>query len=67
MAIVTLLICSIGAAQNNHQNHQIFSVNKLPPKADFFAFESEYLAKMAGNRHQDLYHLPQSMGQIGAS
>lgn len=30
--------------QNLHSNHQVFSENKLPPKAGFFPYESEGLA-----------------------
>ncbi len=30
--------------QNLHNNHKVFAINKLPPRADFFAYESSKLA-----------------------
>ncbi len=33
------------AQQKNHFNHQIFEENKLPPRATFFAFETNQISK----------------------
>lgn len=33
----------VGQEQNLHNDHTLFGVNKLPPHADFFAYESEEL------------------------
>ena len=36
--------------QVNHFNHKIFEENKLPPRATFFAFESEKISNMQNSR-----------------
>ena len=33
-----------GQEQNLHNDHKVFGVNKLPPHADFFAYETSDLA-----------------------
>ena len=44
--IVLLLISMSAFSQNQtwHKDHEIFSVNKLQPRADFFAYENEELS-----------------------
>jgi beta-galactosidase len=43
MATLALLLfaSATSTAQDLHADHTVFAVNKLPPRADFFAFESE--------------------------
>lgn len=36
--------------QKNHFNHQIFEENKLPPRATFFAFESEEVSEKENSK-----------------
>ena len=36
---------SRGHRQDLHMDHTVFGVNKLPPRADFFAYESAHLAE----------------------
>ena len=42
-----LLICTNNFAQDKkpYEDHTVFQINKLPPKADFFAFENEDLTE----------------------
>ena len=52
--IKTIFICTIGVMicscdlgkSHEWENPEIFSINKLPPRSHFFAFENEKLAKV---------------------
>ncbi|MDX1282310.1 glycoside hydrolase family 2 TIM barrel-domain containing protein [Shewanella colwelliana] len=45
LALITLsLPCALLAAAERWQDHQVFEVNKLPPHASFFGYESQALA-----------------------
>ena len=39
-----LLLLTIATAQPNHENHEIFNINKLAPHADVFPYENEWIA-----------------------
>jgi len=41
--------------QNLHNDHTVFAVNKLAPRADFFAYESDELAKQADPESSQRY------------
>jgi len=50
ISIVTLFISCTSQSNNlekqkYHYDHTVFGVNKLPPRADFFAFETEAMAR----------------------
>ncbi len=54
--LTTILVCCNFnksddlVAQVNHYNHEIFEENKLPPRATFFAFESEEITTANDSR-----------------
>lgn len=43
--VFLLVIFSCSTKQTWHSDHTIFGINKINPHADFFAFETEHLAK----------------------
>ncbi|NJW51784.1 glycoside hydrolase family 2 TIM barrel-domain containing protein [Salinimicrobium oceani] len=56
--LVLFLISFTGEAQERqpHEDHQVFQINRLEPRADFFAFESSEKASEADKTLSGRYH-----------